>query len=47
MEDPGIDERIILNWIFRKWDGGHGLGLAQKRDRWRAVVNLIMNLQVL
>jgi len=20
LEDPGIDERIILRWIFRKWD---------------------------
>jgi hypothetical protein len=20
--DPGIDERIILRWIFRKWDVG-------------------------
>jgi hypothetical protein len=19
-EDPGIDERIVLRWIFRKWD---------------------------
>ena len=25
LEDPGVDERIILRWIFRKWDGGHGL----------------------
>jgi hypothetical protein len=25
LEDPGTDERIILRWIFRKWDGGHGL----------------------
>jgi hypothetical protein len=20
--DPGVDERIILRWIFRKWDVG-------------------------
>jgi len=20
LEDPGIDERIILRWIFRQWD---------------------------
>jgi hypothetical protein len=20
--DPGVDERIILGWIFRKWDLG-------------------------
>jgi hypothetical protein len=19
--DPGIDERMILRWIFRQWDG--------------------------
>jgi hypothetical protein len=25
LEDPGREGRIILNWIFRKWDVGHGL----------------------
>jgi hypothetical protein len=24
--DPEIDERIILRWIFRKWEGIMGTG---------------------
>jgi len=23
--DTGVGGKIILKWIFRKWDGGHGL----------------------
>jgi hypothetical protein len=25
LEDPAIDGRIIVKWIFEKWAGGHGL----------------------
>jgi hypothetical protein len=45
--DPGVDGRIILKWIFEKWDGGmNWIELAQDRDRWRALVNAVMNLRI-
>ena len=45
----GVDGRIILRGIFRKWNGGGGLDwidLAQDRDRRQALVNAVMNLPV-
>jgi hypothetical protein len=47
LEDPGVDERIILKSIFEKWDGGmKWINMVQNRDRWRALVNAVMNLRV-
>ena len=47
LEDPGVDERIILKCILRKWDGGiDWINLAQDRSRWLALVNTVMNLMV-
>jgi len=45
--DTGVNGRIILGWIFRSgmrvmdW-----IDLAQDRDRWRAVVNAVIDLRV-
>jgi hypothetical protein len=33
LEDPCVDGRIILRWIFRKWDEGAWTGLIWLRIR--------------
>jgi hypothetical protein len=48
LEDQGTDGKIILRRIFGKWDGGMDwIDLPQDRDKWRALVNEVMNLGVL
>jgi hypothetical protein len=47
--DQGVDGRIILRWIFRKWDVVAWteliwLGIGK---RWRAFVIAVMNIRVL
>jgi len=50
LEDPAVDGRIILRWIFRKWDGEGGdmdwIELAQDRDRWWELANAVLNILV-
>jgi hypothetical protein len=45
LEDLGVDGRILLKWIFKRWDGSMvWIDMAQDRGRWRALVNTLMNL---
>jgi hypothetical protein len=47
LENPGVDGRIIIKWISKKQNGGMNWNnMAQYRDRWRALVNAVMNLRV-
>jgi len=36
---PGVDDRIVLKCIFKKYDKGFGLDLGQDMGRWRDVMN--------
>jgi hypothetical protein len=42
--DPGVDGRIIVGWIFRKWDVGVWTGLGWLGTE--TLVNAVMNLRV-
>jgi len=42
LEVLGIDWRMILKWIFMKWDRGmEWTDLAQKKERWLVLVNVV------
>jgi hypothetical protein len=40
------EDNIKLDLIEIEWDGAAQADLAQDRDRWRALVNMVMNLRV-
>jgi hypothetical protein len=47
LEDPGVDGRKTLKLIFETWNRGISwIDLAQERDRWRDLVNAVMNLRL-
>jgi hypothetical protein len=48
LKDPGVDGRTILKWIFERLNEGgiDWIELAQDRERWRALVNAVMNLRI-
>jgi hypothetical protein len=42
----GRPRRRCLEFVEVGWGDVHWIGLAQDRDRWRALVNSVMNLRV-
>jgi hypothetical protein len=46
LEDQGVDGKMGSEWEIGLGDVDW-IRLAQDRDRWRAVVNAVMNLRVL
>ena len=48
LEDPGIDGRTVLRWIFGKWVGGSidWIDLVEDRDRCWPCVDMMINPKV-
>ena len=45
LENLGVDDRIILKDMLKKLDV-NWIVLAQEADKWRALVNAVMNLRI-
>jgi hypothetical protein len=39
-------DNIKMDLLEKGWGGVDWIGLAQDKDKWRTVVNVVMNLQV-
>jgi hypothetical protein len=37
---------MILKWIVRKWVGADWIHVAEDKDQWQFIVNMVMNLWV-
>jgi hypothetical protein len=49
LQDQGIDRRMGLEWILGRMNSGgvEWIHIDQDRDQWLALVNVVMNFQVL
>ena len=46
MEDLGIDQRVTLEWILKKYNGGiDWIDLTQGRDKEQASVKIVVNVR--
>jgi hypothetical protein len=48
LEDLGVNGKTVLKWIFKDvgWRDMNLTDVGQDRDRWRAIVNAVMNVRV-